>query len=146
MIRDATKEDFDQILDCCEEFWAYTRYKEPFCREHTRMYVQMAYDHGLLAVVDIDEIIVGFVAGVKSALMGNPDVLTGTELAWWISPGHRKNMHAIKLLKFIEGKAQEAGIKYWNMVSMQSSMPEEVNALYEKMGYEHSETSYTKVM
>jgi hypothetical protein len=32
------------------------------------------------------------------------------------------------------------------MVSMQSSMPEEVNALYEKMGYEHSETSYTKVM
>jgi GNAT superfamily N-acetyltransferase len=144
MIRIATEDDIPSILLLCEEFWAYTIYDEAFNADHTRLMVDMALDHGLLAVLDAGTI-VGFVAGIKSALLGSTQALTGTELAWWISPDHRKGRNGIKLMLFIEDLARKQGIKYWNMISMESSDPERANKIYEKLGYVKSETSYTKV-
>lgn len=145
MIRLAREDDFDQVLDLCAAFWLETCYDEKFDRDHTLNLVKMAYDHGLLAVLDLDGV-VGFTAAVKSPLMGSPDAFMGTELAWWINPEHRKGRNGLKLMKFIEDLAFNAGVKYWNMVSMQSSSPETANKIYEKMGYTLNEMVYTKVM
>lgn len=145
MIRSATKEDFAEILDMSALFWLDTQFDEPFERDHTVNMVQMAFDHGLLAVVEIDSKCVGFCAGVKSPILGNSKVWCATELAYWLNPEHRKGKNGIALLQFMEGLVQEQGIKYWTMISMQSSMPEEVGKMYERMGYVHSETCYTKV-
>lgn len=121
-------------------------FTEPFEPEHTLKMVEMAADHGLLAVVEIDSEVVGFAAGVSSFLLGSTQARCGTELAWWVSPKHRHGKNGVALLQFMERLAKDQGIKYWVMVSMQSSMPEYVNALYESMGYTLSETSYTKVL
>lgn len=145
MIRIAYIGDFDRILDLCGEFWNHTMYSEPFSREHTLSMVEMAFEHGLLAVLDVDGV-VGFIAGIKSPLLASDHAFMGTELAWWVDEKHRKGSNGIKLMKFMEGLAKEQGIKYWNMVSMQSSMPDKVNKIYERMGYTHSETAYSKVI
>ena len=144
MIRVATKEDFASILDLSSEFWQYTLFDEEFDREHTLVMVEMAFEHDLLAAVDIEGEVVGFCAGVKAPLMGSPEALMGTELAWWVSPDYRKGGSGVKLLIFMEELAKEQGIKYWNQVSMESSMS--VGELYERMGYTKSETVYTKVI
>jgi len=144
MIRNATTEDFEAILDMSAEFWLQTQFSEPFERDHTLNMVQMAHDHGLLAVVDIDGP-VGFCAGVKSYTLGSTQAMTATELAWWLNPECRGGKNGVALLQFMEKLVQEQGIKYWTMVSMQSSMPEVVGKMYERMGYVHSETCYTKV-
>lgn len=146
MIREATANDFPAILNLSAEFWRHTMFSEPFEPEHTELMVQMASDHGLLAVLEMDSEVVGFAAGVASYLMGSTQAKCGTELAWWVSPSHRHGKNGVALLLFMERLAKEQGIKYWTMVSMQSSMPDYVNALYEKMGYALSETSYTKVL
>ena len=144
-IRIAEMDDLETILDMCDRFWQETMYTEKFDRDHAALMVAMAFDHQLLAVIDIDGP-VGFVAGIKSHLLGSTDALTGTELAWWVNPDHRKGRHGINLMLFIEDLAREQGIKYWNMVSMESSSPEVANKIYQHLGYNKSETSYTKVL
>lgn len=145
MIRCANESDFDEILMMSAEFWKHTQFSEAFEAEHTKNMVQMAFDHGLLAVVEINNNVVGFCAGIKSFILGSTKAMCATELAWWIDPDHRQGKNGVALLQFMEGLVQEQGIKYWTMVSMQSSMPEQVNRMYERMGYVHSETCYTKV-
>ncbi len=145
MIRVATIEDFDVILDMCERFWQETMFKEKFDRDHTKNMVALAYDHGLLAVVDLDGV-VGFVAGIYSDLLGSKDAKMGTELAWWINPENRKGRHGIDLMLFIEALAKMKGIKYWNMIAMESSAPDIASRIYRRLGYAKSETSFTKVL
>jgi len=143
MIRKAVESDFEPILDLCEEFWKHTQFSEPFERDHTIKFVEMAYEHGLLAVLELDGIN-GFVAGIKSYLLGSTQALTGTELAWWVNPEYRKGRRGIELMRFIEKLAKNEGIKYWNMASMQSSSPETANRIYTRLGYKLSESLYTK--
>jgi GNAT superfamily N-acetyltransferase len=145
MIRVAEEKDFQSILDMSSRFWLETQFSEPFEADHTIHMVRMAYDHGLLAVVDVDGECVGFCAGVKSFILGSTKAMCATELAWWLNPEHRGGKNGVALLQFMEGLVKEQGIKYWTMVSMQSSMPDQVGRMYERMGYKHSETSYTKV-
>jgi GNAT superfamily N-acetyltransferase len=145
MIRLATEQDFESILEMSAKFWLSTQFDEPFEPGHTKHYVQMAFDHDLLAVVEIDGENVGFCAAIKSFILGSTKAVGATELAWYIYPEHRAGKNGIALLLFMEGLVKEQGIKYFTMVSMQSSMPEQVNRMYERMGYQHSETCYTKV-
>ena len=146
MIRKATVEDFQKILDLCEDFWCHTQFSEPFERDHTLAMVEMAFDHELLAVLEVSGVVEGFSAAISSYLLGSTKAKMGTELAWWVNPEKRNGGNGVKLLKFMEVLAKEQNIKYWNMVSMQSSMPEVVNEMYEKMGYSHEESVYTKVI
>lgn len=146
MIRRGLHCDFPEVVELARHFWKETIYEEPFCAESVRNMVALAHAQGLLAVLEEDAGIVGFVAGCKGALLGNASVTTGTELAWWVEPEHRKGRQGIELMKFIETLAREQGIKYWNMVSMQSSSPEVANRIYERLGYQKTETSYSKVL
>lgn len=144
MIRLAEEKDFDDILDLCEAFWQHTVFDDPFEGEHCLGMMQLSLEHGLLAVLEIDRKIVGFVAGIKAPLLGSSKIMCGTELAWWVKPEHRQGRNGIRLLKYIENLARLEGIKYWHMVSMQSSMPEKINRMYEKMGYALTEMTYLK--
>ena len=145
MIREATEEDFSDILRMSADFWLNTQFSEPFEADHTKNMVQMAFDHGLLAVVEISGCVVGFCAAIKSFILGSTKAMGATELAWWIDPDHHQGKNGVALLQFMGKLVQEQGIKYWTMISMQSSMPEQVGRMYERMGYVHSETCYTKV-
>ena len=145
MIRVATVKDIPAILDLAGVFWEHTVYEEPFDRAQCYHMVNLCLSQGLLAVID-DQGIQGFVAGVKAPLIASSEASTGTELAYWVNPNVRGSGEGKKLLYFIEDLAREQGIKYWNMVSMESSNPELANALYERMGYKKVETTYQKVL
>ena len=144
MIRHADKNDIPKILEMSAKFWLRTQFDEPFNAEHTQAMVEMAISHGLLAVLVVDGSVNGFVAGIKSFLLGSQEAICATELAWWVEPEHRKGRNGVALVKFIENAAKEQGVKYWTMVSMQSSEPEQANSLYKALGYELSEESHTK--
>lgn len=144
MIRCAKESDFDQILAMSEKFWSKTEFNEPFEPEHTENYVKMAHDQGILAVIDINSRLVGFAAGIKSPLMGNSRVFSGIELALWVDPEHQNSGLGSQLVDFIEELARKAGIKYWCMVSLQSSDPDKTNAFYVKKRYHLTEMTFMK--
>ena len=71
--------------------------------------------------------------------------ISATELAWWIDEDARGGRIGINLLRYMEQLAQVAGVKYWNMIAMRSSMFDEVTGMYQRMGYVENEVIYTKV-
>lgn len=146
MIRLATEEDFPAIIELCREFWMHTQFSEDFDADHCLGMVELSHSHGLLAVLVVGDAVQGFCAAVKSFLLASTQAMTATELAWWVNPNHRGGKNGVVLLQFMEQLAKDQGIKYWNMASMESSMPETVNRMYERLGYTKSETVYTKVI
>lgn len=146
MIRCGREEDFEQILTLCARFWQETEFDDAFENDQALFMLKLSHEHGILAVVEIDGEIVGFSAGIKSPLLGNGQVFSGVELAWWINPEHRKGTLGSKLFDFMENLAKDAGVKYWCMISLQSSMPEKVNTFYERKGYHLTEMTYMRCL
>lgn len=146
MVRDGNKDDLPAVVEMAREFWQHTMYNEPFDADYVEFMASMAVDHGLLAILELDGVTEGFVAGLKSPLLACADVLSGTEIAWWVNPSARKGRNGIALMQHIEQMAKAQGIKYWNMIVMESCQPEVGAAIYERLGYKKSETSYTRVL
>lgn len=146
MVRDGTKDDLPDVVVMAREFWTHTRYDEEFDEEYVWFMTSLALEHGLLAVLEVDGITEGFVAGLKAPLLACASVLNGTEIACWVNPEARKGRNGIALIKHIENMARAQGIKYWNMIVMESCEPEHGARIYRGLGYEKSETSYTRVL
>jgi len=146
MIRTGTVDDIDDIVRMAEEFWQHTMFDEEYEPEMVAGMAENCMDQGLMSVLQIGDDVVGFACGVMGPLLANSKVMAGTELAWWVDPVHRQGRNGVMLLKSLEKKAKAAGVKYWTMVFMESSMPDTVKGMYERMGYHKSEESHTKVL
>jgi len=146
MVRDGKTEDLGAVVEMAREFWKHTRYDEAFDADYVEFMSAMALEHGLLAILEVDGVIEGFTAGLKSPLLACSTVLGGTEIAWWVNPAARRGRNGIALMQHIEKMAKAQGVKYWNMIVMESCQPEVGAAIYERLGYEKSETSYTRIL
>ena len=146
MVRDGNTNDLPAVVEMAREFWKHTRYDEAFDADYVEYMTGLALAHGLLAILEIDGAIEGFVAGLKAPLLACHAVLNGTEIAWWVNPGARKGRNGIALMQHIEKMAKTQGVKYWNMIVMESCQPEVGAAIYERLGYKKSETSYTRIL
>jgi GNAT superfamily N-acetyltransferase len=146
MVRDGCSNDLPAVVQMAREFWRHTRYDEEFDADYVEFMSSMALEHGLLAILEIDGVIEGFTAGLKAPLLACANVLNGTEIAWWVNPAARKGRNGIALMQHIEKMAKAQGVKYWNMIVMESCQPEVGAAIYKRLGYEKSETSYTRIL
>ena len=62
------------------------------------------------------------------------------------TPEHRNKGLGTELLKAVEEIAKQESIKYLSMVYMETSMPQEVKHIYNKLGYTQQEVMFTKVL
>lgn len=145
IVRHGEEKDFPEIIEMAREFWAQTHYKdETFCEDSVTDVLKMCAENKLLSVLEADGELQGFAMGVQSVLLANHNIKVGAELAWWVNPSQRNGVNGLKLLTHIEKLAKEAGIKYWNMIYMETSMPEKIKQIYECLGYKKTETTYTR--
>jgi len=146
MVRAGEKKDFDTIVKMAKEFTDLSGYNEKYCPNTVYAMASMCLDQGLLSVLEIDGIVKGVACGLKGALVTNSEVSMGSELIWWVDPEFRKGKNGISLLRHLENQAKKEGMKYWNMVFLESSMPLVIEKIYQKMGYNKTEVTYTKVL
>jgi len=146
MIRAAKHTDIDAIINMAEVFWMHTVYDDPFCQETVEGMAESCIDNDFAAVLEIDGKTEGFACAIKGPLLANNDVQVGIEVAWWVNEEHRGGRNGIKLLMFMEDLARQAGVKHWNMVYMVSSMPDQIEKMYQKLGYRKTEVTYSKVL
>lgn len=146
MVRDGGKEDLPAVVEMAREFWSHTMYEEEFEPVYVEAMAALSIEHGLLAILEVDGVIEGFTAGLKTPLLGSSNVLCGTEIAWWVNPSARKGRNGLALMKHIENMARAQGVKYWNMIVMESCQPEVGAAIYERLGYKKSERTYTRIL
>ena len=146
MIRDAIELDINKILDLADAFWQHTIYTEAFERDQTQIMIEMSLACNLLIVNETDGVVDGFLAALSAPLLASTQAMQAIELAWYVDPSLRGKTVGVRLIKTMESKAKAQGIKYFNMASMQSSMPEAINSMYTKLGYDHTETTFTKIL
>lgn len=141
MIRDATSEDKEQIMQLIKEF--YAEVLDPFGFHYNEEKLSKDFDMcinnpNIIALVSENDRIEGFIAVIKAVrpFMGD---YSAQELVWYVR--ERKRRDGIRLLWEIEKRCAEAGCTNIIMIGMVDTKAEEI---YEKLGYRRLETNFIK--
>ena len=141
MIRAATFEDVDRIVEMGGRFAAETDYRQFISVDPDRMREMVIRliesDSAVIFVSGSDATLTGMIAVViyEHIWSGDP---TAFELVWWVEPEARGD--GVRLLRAAESWAREKGIEKMQMVAPNRK----VGDFYERCGYAPVETSYQR--
>ena len=146
MIRNATHADIPAIVDMSRKFYATTSYAgwAAFCPDAVENLARMLIDTGVMLVYGAERP-VGMVGLVVAPFMFNASQTAAYEVVWWVEPEAQNQGAGKALLAAIEPACRELGCDAIQMMTLHDSPPQAV-AIYERFGYRHSESSYTKVI
>ena len=103
MIRHATIQDFDRIMEMMIHFADSSPYKAQHIPQYNDEYVRRLLcnfmSQGVLLVGEIKGEIQGMLIAGISPDVWLPEVRTMKEVAWWVEPEHRMGALGYKLLK-----------------------------------------------
>lgn len=142
MIRPATLADVPAILPMCRKFYESTHYTAfaPLCMDSLEAVVRGLIAEGVFLVADEGEL-VGMVGLAKVPFLFNQSRLAALEVCWWVNPEAQGHGVGKALLEAVEPAC--AGCDYIQMIHLANSPPQAA-ALYERLGYRFSESSYIK--
>lgn len=145
MIRHAIHSDIGAIVAMSEKFYATTHYSRwaDFNPETVESLATNLLENHILLVAEVDGEVVGMVGLFVAPFMFNHDRIGAYEVVWWVNPDAQGAGVGMELLAAIEPACRAKGVNAIQMVMMANSPPK-AQAIYEKFGYNHSETSFTK--
>ena len=146
MIRDATQDDDDAIAIMYRQFMAFTPYANVLTATDDEISATIRHfiAHAKVLVADIEGTIAGILVAVLSPAWYAPRHTIATELAWWVSPEHRKGTTAIRLIQAFEQWAIESGASMVSMTNLQVDDNGAVANMLGRMGYTMTEQAHTK--
>jgi len=126
------------------EFHSCTEYRHiEFDEASCFLLFKSSIEQGMCFVSEDDEI-AGFIIGMVFGSPMNQMVKMASELAWWVKPEFRRTSAGIKLLKALEESAKGNGAVSLTMICLESINPDEVQGIYERMGYAQAERSFLR--
>ena len=151
-IRTGQPRDIPRLVELGEDFWEHTWHKhkgQAYSGETVAHLCEFLMHRGngngfIVVLTDDDDVVQGFGLVAFTPFVFDINMKTATELAFYVVPEYRKGKEGIRLLKSMENISRNKGCAVITMVSMEHSNPRPVEKLYESMGYERTETSYTK--
>ncbi len=147
MIRQATIEDLSSIMEMADKFYQNTHYKgiAEFDYNAVAYLSKILIETGVVLVAESDGKLVGVVGLILVPFMFNPSKIGAHEIIWWVDPKHQGSGIGMELLKAVEPACLEMKADYIQMALLPNSPPK-AETLYRVLGYNHSETAYTKVL
>lgn len=149
MIRKATGADFDSVMEMGAKFYAQTTYAEfaGYDISAAAILFDMMLCDGVLLVAEeaFTGILVGVIGLIVTPFHFNHSHKSAHEVLFWVDPDRRGSMHGYSLLAAVDGACREAGAGLVQMLKLSTS-PAIVDEMYERLGYVHSESAYTKVL
>lgn len=141
----ATQDHFSHILEMAEKFYNTTpaAAKWPYNPDSCARLVERLIDFHVFLVALKNEVPVGMVCAEIGSLPMNDEVLMAIEHAWWVEPEHRGSSLAVRLLEALEEACKEECVDVLVMYKLPNS-PAVAEKLYNKRGYEASESSFIK--
>ena len=146
-VRQATQDDVPRIAAMSAKFYRTTSYAgwASFNPDTVHdLASNLAENHVMLLAEDAGEV-VGMVGLFVAPFMFNSDVTAAYEVVWWVDPEAQGRGAGKALLAAIEPACAASGCRAIQMVHLASSPPQAA-AIYERMGYTHTESSYTHVL
>lgn len=141
MIRPATTSDVPRLIEMGERFRSSSTYNKYLAEnsEQMRRFAEKIIDGDGLLVSERSGKIVSMLGFVVFPHFMSGET-TGGEVFWWVEPEHRGE--GLKLLRAAEKCARSVGAKRFQMIAPS----EDVEKLYELMGYEYVESTYQKML
>ena len=145
MIRAATHADIPAIVAMSRKFYATTDYAKhsPMSDDAVADIAAMLIDTGVMLVAEFDGAVVGMVGLMVLPFTFNPQRTMAAEVVWWVEPDAQGFGVGKALLQAVEPAAAARGADLVQMMTLATSPPQ-AGAMYERAGYRHSETCYTK--
>jgi GNAT superfamily N-acetyltransferase len=145
-VRNAGIDDIPEIIELAKKFHAVSGYEYlEFDCDTVERIVMQSIGQELCPVAVIDGEVVGFLLGLQFPALLNANIMVGTEIAWWVEPGHRSKPIGVKLLKYIEKQAQSKKLKFWSMMCLEKLNADGLESIYERMGYKKAERTYIRL-
>jgi N-acetylglutamate synthase-like GNAT family acetyltransferase len=146
MVRDATAEDEDAVLEMARQFVAFAPYADTFTAtdEELRMTISQFIMSAKSFVAEVDGKVVGMLAAVLTPVWYAPSHKAAVELAWWVDPAHRKGMSGIRLVQAFEKWAKEQGASMVSMSNLEVDDNGLVANMLNRFGYRMSEQTHSK--
>lgn len=146
-VRKATLADVPAIVRMSACFYETTSYAgwADFNAETVEDLAISLTKYHVMLVAEHDGKAVGMVGLFVAPFMFNATKRAAYEVVWWVDPEARDTGAGKALLKAIEPACRDAGCHAIQMVHLNNSPPAAA-LLYERAGYGHSESSYTKVI
>lgn len=147
LIRHAKKSDVPAIVEMSRHFYAETSYAgfARFDDSAVRNLAEVLIDTGVMLIADRAQQVVGMVGLLVTPFPFNPEKTLACEIVWWVEPDARDSGAGTELLRAIEPACKARGCDAIQMVHLHNSPPQAA-ILYERLGYRHSESSFTKVI
>lgn len=146
-IRQATPDDIPRIIEMGAIFWAQTAYRDiPYCPDSIAESALEMMASRLLIVAELEGRVVGAVGALAVPLYANRDVLTASELYWYVDEDHRNSGAGKLLLAGIEDAARARGVKLFGMMALDAVEPDKAAAMYKRLGYQPGERTFYKVL
>lgn len=146
-VRQATQDDVPRIVAMSAKFYRTTSYAgwASFNPDTVHdLASNLADNHVMLVAEDAGEV-VGMVGLFVAPFMFNGDVTAAYEVVWWVEPEAQGRGAGKALLTAIEPACAARGCRAIQMVHLTNSPPQAA-AIYERMGYAHTESSYTHLL
>lgn len=147
-IRIATREDVPRLVAYGRQFWSETRYFAQGVEYDLDTVIAMTYhllDEGvvLFAEDEAGEVVALMLVIIAPFLM-NANYTTACEWVFYVEPEYRRSGLGAALMEEAEKILRTHGVKFFTMVSLSNVEPNGAGALYQSLGFELSETNYTK--
>lgn len=146
-IQSATAEDVVKIAVFGEIFWQQTRYAKSGMEYDGETVIEMInhiLDSGVALIVKNAGEVVGLLLIIIANHPMNKHHLLGVEWVFYLAPELRRTGLGADLILAAEQQLRVKGVRYLTMVSLSEVDPESAAGLYKKLGFEHSETSFSK--
>lgn len=146
-IRPATLADVPAIVRMSERFYATTSYAgwADFNPETVEALAANLTENHVMLIAEHDGQAVGMVGLFVAPFMFNADRTAAYEVVWWVDPEGRATGAGRALLEAVEPACRAKGCHAVQMVHLANSPPQAA-ALYERAGYAHTESSYTRTL
>lgn len=146
-VRHATLEDVPGIVEMSAKFYATTTYAQwaEFNPETVHDLASNLTENHVMLVAEDGGQLVGMVGLFAAPFMFNADTMAAYEVVWWVDPGAQGQGAGKALLAAIEPACLAKSCQAIQMVHLSTSPPQAA-AIYERMGYGHTESSYTKLL
>lgn len=147
MIRNATQADVPAIVEMSAKFYATTSYAgwAEFNPETVAALASNLAENHVMLVAEADGKVCGMVGLFVAPFMFNADRVGAYEVVWWVDPDAQGAGVGKALLAAIEPACKAKGANAIQMVHLASSPPQ-ASMIYERMGYAHTESSYTRIV
>lgn len=143
----ATPGDVDRMVAYGKQFWHQTRYYAAgveYDVDTVTHFTRYLLDEGIVMYAMDKQGIVALMLVIIAPFPMNMNHLCATEWVFYVDPDYRRGGLGVKLIAQAEQILKDRRVKFFTMVSLANVTPDAANKLYETLGFEHSETNFTK--